>query len=107
LGWILGANSSPWSKFHSNSKFQEEVILNSRPREFPEFSFQIPSESEEVSKEKVVYPFEMFKTIFYFNFLELDKVPFGSVKILKSLTIFEPFKFENVLNCLTPCCLGL
>jgi hypothetical protein len=29
LGWILGANSSPWSKFHSNLKFQEEIILNS------------------------------------------------------------------------------
>jgi hypothetical protein len=29
LGWILGANGSPWSKFHSNSKLQEEIILNS------------------------------------------------------------------------------
>jgi hypothetical protein len=27
--WIIGANSSPWPKFHSDSKFQEEIILNS------------------------------------------------------------------------------
>jgi hypothetical protein len=55
LDWILGANNSPWSKFHSNSKFQEESIINSvelKPRNFPEFSFQSPSESEKVSMEK-------------------------------------------------------
>jgi hypothetical protein len=84
LGWILGANRSPWSKFHSNSKFQNESILNSiefKPRKFPEFSFQIPSEYEEVSMDKVVHHFEIFKTIFYFKFLELRKVKFGSIKV--------------------------
>jgi hypothetical protein len=78
LGWILGVNSSPWSKFHSNSKCQEEIILNSRPREFSEFSFKIPSESEEVSMGKVVHLFEIFPTIFYFQFSELGKGLFGS-----------------------------
>jgi hypothetical protein len=29
LGWILGATSSPCSKFHRSSKSQEEIILNS------------------------------------------------------------------------------
>jgi hypothetical protein len=29
LGWLLGENNSPWPKFHSNPKFQEEIILNS------------------------------------------------------------------------------
>jgi hypothetical protein len=30
---------------------------------------------------KVVHIFEIFKTIFYFKFLDLGKVPFGSVKV--------------------------
>jgi hypothetical protein len=59
--------------------FQEEIILNSI--EFSEFLFKIPSESEEVSIEKVVHIFEIFKTIFYFKILELRKVNFGSVKL--------------------------
>jgi hypothetical protein len=54
--------------------------MNSKPREFLEFLFQIPSESEEVCMEKVVHPFEIFKTIF-FKFLELRKVNFGSVNV--------------------------
>jgi hypothetical protein len=59
--------------------FQEEIILNSI--EFSEFSFKIPSKSEEVSIEKVVHIFDIFKTIFYFKILELRKVNFGSVKL--------------------------
>jgi hypothetical protein len=31
--------------------------------------------------EKIVHLFETFKTIFYFNFLELGEVKFGSIKI--------------------------
>jgi hypothetical protein len=30
--------------------------------------------------EKVVHLFDTFKTTFYFNFSEHEKVPFGSVK---------------------------
>jgi hypothetical protein len=84
LGWILGAKSSHWSKFHSNSKFKEETILDSikfQPRNLSEFSFKILSESEEVSMEEVVHLFEIFKTIFYFQFLKLRKVAFGLVKV--------------------------
>jgi hypothetical protein len=69
LGWILGATSSPWSKFHPNSKLQEEIILNSKSRNLSEFSFKIPSKSEEVSMAKVIRLFYIFKTIFYFDFL--------------------------------------
>jgi hypothetical protein len=43
--------------------------------------------------EKVVHLFEIFKTIFYSKFLELEKVEFGAVKVWKSLNVFEPFKF--------------
>jgi hypothetical protein len=43
--------------------------------------------------EKVVHLFEIFKTIFYFKFLELWNVKFGVVKIWKSLNVFEPFEF--------------
>jgi hypothetical protein len=58
LGWILGANNNPWLKFRSNSKFQEEIISNSKPRGFSKFSFQILYESDEVSMEKVVHLLE-------------------------------------------------
>jgi hypothetical protein len=33
--------------------------------------------------EKVVHPFKIFKTIFYFNFFEKGKVLFCSVKVWK------------------------
>jgi hypothetical protein len=46
----------------------KKILLNSKPRKFFEFSFEIHSESEEVSIEKVVHLFETFKTIFYFKF---------------------------------------
>jgi hypothetical protein len=69
--------------FLSNSKFHEEIILNSKPRDFPEFSFQIPSQSEEVSIEKVVNLFDTFKTIFYFKNFELGKVIFLGRQSLK------------------------
>jgi hypothetical protein len=41
---------------------------------------------------KVVHLLEIFKIIFYFNFLELGKNKFGSIKIWENLTIFEPFE---------------
>jgi hypothetical protein len=43
--------------------------------------------------EKDVHLFEIFKLIIYFNFLELGKVKFGSIKVWKYLNIFEPFEF--------------
>jgi hypothetical protein len=43
--------------------------------------------------EKVVHPFKISKTIFYFKFLELEKVKFGSIKVWKNLNIFELFEF--------------
>jgi hypothetical protein len=67
-----------------------------KSRNFPKFSFQIPSESEEVSIEKVVHLFKILKSIFYFKFLELRKVKFGSITLSKNLNIFEPLKFETV-----------
>jgi hypothetical protein len=89
----------------SNSKFQEEIILNSiefKPRNFSEFSCKMPSKSEEVFMEKVLYLFKIFKTVFCFKFLELRNVPFESVKVWKNLNVFKPFEFENGLNCLDP-----
>jgi hypothetical protein len=68
LAWILGATSSPCSKFHPSSKFKEEILLNSKPRRFSNFSFEIHSKSEEVSMEKVVHLFEIFTTICFPNF---------------------------------------
>jgi hypothetical protein len=47
--------------------------------------------------EKVVPLIKFLKTIFYFQFFELQKVVFGSVKILKNLNLFESFEsFEWV-----------
>jgi hypothetical protein len=40
--------------------------------------------------EKAVHLFDIFKTTFYFKFLELGKVNFGSVKVRMSLK----FKFK-------------
>jgi hypothetical protein len=65
--------------------------LNSKPRSFYDFSFEIHSKSEEVSMEKVVPFFKSFTTIFYFNIFALGKVLFGSVQIRTGLK-FE-FKF--------------
>jgi hypothetical protein len=42
---------------------------------------EIHSESEEVYMDKVVHLFEIFKTIFYFKFLELGKANFRSIKV--------------------------
>jgi hypothetical protein len=84
LGWLLGENNNPWSKLHPNPKLQEEIILNSiefKPRNLPEFSFQIPSESKEDFMRKVVHLLDIFKTIFYLKFLELGKIKFRSIKV--------------------------
>jgi hypothetical protein len=66
------------SKLHSNFKFQEEILLNSKPRKFSDVPFQIHLESKEVPMENVLSFFKSFKTIFYSKFLELGKVLFGS-----------------------------
>jgi hypothetical protein len=42
--------------------------------------------------EKVVHIFEIFKIIFYFKFLELRKIKFGSIKVWKNLNIFKLFE---------------
>jgi hypothetical protein len=43
--------------------------------------------------EKVVHHFDILKPIFYFKFLELRKVNFGSIKVWKILNIFELYEF--------------
>jgi hypothetical protein len=55
--------------------------LNSKPKDSPDFSFKIPSESEEVYMEKIIHLFEIFKTIFYFNFFGLGKALVGAGKV--------------------------
>jgi hypothetical protein len=69
------------SKFHSKFKFQEGILLNSKPRSFSKFSFEIHSESEGVSMEKVVHLFVIFKPIFNLKNFELGKVLSGSFKL--------------------------
>jgi hypothetical protein len=76
------------TKLHSNFKFQEEILLNSKPRNFSDFPFGIHLESKKVPTEKVVSFFKSFKPIFYSKFLELEKVLFGSKEDWTS------FKFE-------------
>jgi hypothetical protein len=53
--------------------FSIKYSLISTHRKFSEFLFQINSESEEISMEKVVHLSEIFETIFCFNFSELGK----------------------------------
>jgi hypothetical protein len=62
--------------------------LNSKPRSFPDFSFEIHFESEEVPMEKVVPFYKPFIIIFYFKFVELGKVLFGPAKV------WEGFEFQ-------------
>jgi hypothetical protein len=42
--------------------------------------------------EKVVHLLKIFKNLFYFKFLEFEKVKFGSIKVWKILNIFKPFE---------------
>jgi hypothetical protein len=95
LSYTLGANRSILSKFHSNRKFQEEILLNSKPRSFNDFLFEIHFKSREVPMETVVPFFKFFTTIFYFNFFEVGKALFGSNKVLNEFELnsksFESF----------------
>jgi hypothetical protein len=68
-------------KFHLNLKFQEEIQLNSKPRNFFEFSFEIHFKSREFPMEKVVSFFKPFTTIFYLHFSKHRKIIFSSVKV--------------------------
>jgi hypothetical protein len=68
-------------KVHPNLKFQEEILLNSKPRKFSKFSFEIHFESGEVPMEKIIPFFKPLTTIFYFKFFDLGKVLFGAVKV--------------------------
>jgi hypothetical protein len=67
------------AKFHqvrSPQEFSIKYSLISTHRNFSEFLLQIHSESEEISMEKVVHLFEIFKTIFCFNFSKLKESTF-------------------------------
>jgi hypothetical protein len=81
-------------------KFQKEIILNSQPRNFFEFSFEIHLESKEIPREKVVPLIQTFKTVFYFRFLELEKVLFGS-KEIERVSNLNSIQFERFLTRLT------
>jgi hypothetical protein len=64
-----------------NLKFQEEILLSPKTRNFSKFSFQIHFESGE---EKVASFFKTFSTIFYFKFLSsrmscLDQLKFEGI----------------------------
>jgi hypothetical protein len=72
-------------------KFQEEILLNSEPRNFSEFLFEIHLKYGEVPMEKVLPFFKTFTTIFYFKLFEPGKVLPASIKVRMSLN-FE-FKF--------------
>jgi hypothetical protein len=63
--------------------------MNSKPRKFSEFSFEIHLEIGEVPMEKVVPFFKTFTTIFYFKFLKLMKGLFRSKEIWINLNRFE------------------
>jgi hypothetical protein len=62
-------------------KSQEEILLNSKPRSFSDFSFEAHYEFDDVPIEKVVPLFKSFTTIFYLKFLKLGKILFGSIKV--------------------------
>jgi hypothetical protein len=49
--------------------------------ESPNFYFKLQLESEDVSMEKVVHHFDIFKNIFYFKFFEFGNILFESVKV--------------------------
>jgi hypothetical protein len=46
---------------------QEEILLNSKPWKFSDFSFEMYFKSKEVPVEKVVHLFDIFTTIFFFQ----------------------------------------
>jgi hypothetical protein len=55
--------------------------------------FEIHSEYEVASMEKVIHLFKIFKTIFLFKFFELRKAIFEAIKNLNDSNRFE-FDFE-------------
>jgi hypothetical protein len=69
------------SKYEVPSRNSIKFPSISNPRSFPEFSFKINFESEDVSIEKVVPLFKQFKTTFSSKFFDLGKVLFGSNKV--------------------------
>jgi hypothetical protein len=52
--------------------------------------------------EKVVYLFEIFKIIFYYKFLKLRKVKFGSIKVWKNLKVFKPYEIFEMVQTAPP-----
>jgi hypothetical protein len=71
-------------------KFEEEILLNFKPRRLSDYSFEIYFKSEEVSMDNVVPLIKPFKTIFYFKFSEPRGVLFELVKVWEDLNSFEP-----------------
>jgi hypothetical protein len=61
-------------------RFSSEFSSISTHRKFLEFSFKFQFESGQVSIRQIVPYLELFPAIFYFQFLEQGKAPFGSVK---------------------------
>jgi hypothetical protein len=62
-------------------KFRKGILLNYKPRNFFQFSFEIHFEPKEAPMEKLVPLIKTFKTAFYFKFFELRELLFGSVKV--------------------------
>jgi hypothetical protein len=52
--------------------------------------------------DKVVHLFEIFKTIFYFKFLDLGKAKFGSIKVCKNLNVFKQFEIFKMVQIASP-----
>jgi hypothetical protein len=78
-----------------------QILFAFKPRNFSEFLFKIPSEFEVVHIEKIVHVFEIFKTIFYFKIMELER-SFLNRSNFEKMNVFESFKSGNGLNHLIP-----
>jgi hypothetical protein len=59
-----------------SSKFE---VQKRNSIKFLDFSFKIHFESEEVSMDKIVHLFKIFRNIFYFNFSEIACIKFIKV----------------------------
>jgi hypothetical protein len=86
-----GVTRSLLAKFCRNPKFHDffsEFSSISMHRNFHEFSFKLHFESGEISIRIVVPYHKLFPSIFYLEFFEQGKAPFGSIKVFG--------KFESV-----------
>jgi hypothetical protein len=75
-------------------KSQEEILVNSKPRSFSDFLFEIYSKSEEVPIDKVVHLFKHSQPYFIlFYFFQAQKDPFWIVQSLNRFII--EFKLKH------------